>query len=224
VAETSPLDILQGLLNGKVFGYDPFHLFVDENGYRLSDRGWRTANEARRAIDALLDQHIALGTSAVRMAELLEVYLYPGARRITTRTPYGEVGSYWARRLSRTEITAAAGRATVNMGIANPYVGLVDWALSLTHPDVDICDDYAAAGPYLPTDVPGFPAHPHEKCTLIALAVENPAAVTAQLRDWMFDTPPIGEDYPFDLQGAFNLEWLIAALLSGAFMEQVLRQ
>lgn len=204
--------------------YDPWHLFVDENGYTLSEKGWRTAQETRAAIDAMLDMHIGLGTAAVDMAEMLERYLYPEAQRIRTRTPYGYDGSYWARRLARTEITAAAGRSTVNAALLNPFVEMMDWRLSSSHPCCDVCDEYAAGSPYELGAIPSYPAHPHEMCTLVPRVVENRREVVRQLQDMMLD----GYDEPYQigsatytrrqLQGAFNIDWLVQALLSGAII------
>src|SRR5690606_14807505 len=150
--------------------YDPWHLWVDPNGYRLSDRVWRTAVDVRSRVDRLLDTEIARGTSAVDIADLLEDFLTPGARRIRTNTPYGQEGSYAARRLARTEITAAAGRATVNAAHANPFVEGLQWRLSASHPRIDICDEYARGGPngdgiYAVGDAPPYPAHPQCICS-----------------------------------------------------------
>lgn len=198
--------------------YDPWHLFVDPSGYTLSDKGWRTALEARRAIDALLSQHIPQGTAAVDIAELLIPYLWPDAAGITTRTPYGRVGSYWARRLARTEITAAAGRAVVNMSIVNPFVEVVDWALSRRHKCCDICDQFAADGPYPPDEVPPYPAHPHCWCSLIPRTTVDSKA----LNDYLRRQIRVGRLQ--HLQGAFNLDWLVLALLGGWFFKSTYRE
>ncbi len=211
-------------------GYDPFHLFVNPNGYRLSDNGWNTAIHVRVAIDNLLDYEIPRGTSAVDIAKKLEAYLWPEAARVRTLTPYGRDGSYWARRLARTEITAAAGRSLVNASLANPYVELLRWMLSDSHPEPDICDENAHGGPegdgrYPKDDLPQYPAHPHELCTILPEVTATPAQVTAQLREMMVATPSQGTLYQDRerLQGAFNLEWLIAGLLAGYFVNQVVR-
>ncbi len=201
--------------------YDPFHLFVDENGYTLSDKGWRTALEVRRAIDALLDQQIPLGTSAVRIADMLVKYLVPGARGVVTRTPYGTIGSYWARRLARTEITAAAGRATMNMALANPFVDRVDWRLSASHPKTDHCDVNASGGPYALNNVPSYPDHPFCLCSLLARVAENWREINRRLRE-MLDSPFPMPAEDSALEGAFNIEWLIWALMNTVFVESLL--
>jgi hypothetical protein len=147
--------------------YDPFHKFVDPNGYTLSERGWNTAEDIRRAIDDYLGYHISIGTPAVDIAKGLEPFLWPEAAIQRTSKPYGVDGSYWARRLARTEITAAAGRSLVNAALANPFVAYLKWNLSLSHPDPDICDTNAKGGEngdgtYPKNNFPQYPAHPHE--------------------------------------------------------------
>lgn len=200
--------------------YDPWHLFVDPNGYTLSERGWNTAQEVRIAIDALLDQQIPLGTSAVNIADMLERYLYPEAARIRTRTPYGYDGSYWARRLARTEISAAAGRSTYNASLLNPFVDGMDWRLSGSHPKPDICDDYAAGSPYRLEDVPGYPAHPHDLCTLVPRVSSNRAEINRQIQGMLiadYDTPYIINNQAYtrrNLQGIFNIDFLLGILLT----------
>lgn len=201
--------------------YDPFHLFVYGNEpYRLSDRVWRTSVDVRARIDAVLDYHIPRGTQAADgiAAELVR-YLTPGERPVTTRKPYGVEGSYSARRLARTEVTAAGGRAMVNASAANPFVEGIQWRLSLMHPKYDICDEHAKGGPngdgvYSVASLPGYPAHPHCLCTILPVVVRNPAEVVAQLRAEIEARTPTA----VRLQGAFNLRWLVEALFTGAFV------
>lgn len=198
--------------------YDPFHSWVDPNGYTLSDRVWRAGIEERARIDRLLDYHIGQGAAAVDIAELLEDFLTPGARLIRTRTPYGREGSYAARRLARTEITAAAGRATVNASIANPFTAGVQWSLSGSHPHTDICDDYARGGPngdgiYPPNEVPPYPPHPHCLCNLSPVVVGDTRDLVDALRAEIQAASPRARA----LQGAFNVEWLVRALMAGYF-------
>lgn len=202
--------------------YDPFHRFVDADGYRLSDRGWRVSQETRNAINNLMTYEIGQGTSAVDIARKLEQFLYPEARAIQTRTPYGNSGSYWARRLSRTEITAASGRSNINAAILNPYQSGLKWNLSASHPCCDICDERAAGGPdgngvYPPTDFPQYPAHPHEICYLTDELAASPAAISDSVRAWI-EEPGGPTPEAIALQGAFNPDWLFSALLTGGII------
>ena len=203
--------------------YDPYHTWVDPNGYTLSDRVWRNANEVRARIDRLLDYHISQGTSAVKMAEILEEFLTVGAGSVRTRTPYGRSGSYAARRLARTEITAAAGRATVNASLANPFVSGIQWRLSASHKCCDVCDDYAAGGPngdgiYPPGELPTYPAHPHDLCSLLPVTVGSPSDLVDELRAKIATRRNNLEAY---LQGVLNENWLVQAILNGV-LNQIL--
>lgn len=148
--------------------YDGLHQFVSENGYRLADSVWRVDAETRNRIDALLEHEIRQGTAAVKVAKLLEEYLQPEQIGIRTRKPYGQWGSYSARRLARTEITAAAGRAVEASSQANPFVETIKWALSLSHEEWDCnCransekDQGYGPGVYPKGQVPRYPDHPH---------------------------------------------------------------
>ena len=194
-------------------------MFVyQDKPYRLSDRVWRTAIDVRANIDQLLDYHIPQGVAAVDLAEYLVQYLTPGERPITTKTPYGIEGSYSARRLARTEITAAAGRSTINASIINPYIVGDQWTLSASHPEFDICDKNAAGGPngdgiYPPQNFPIYPAHPHCLCYIVPIVTQNPAQVTQALRDEIDNRT----DFALSMEGIFALHWFIETLLSGDF-------
>jgi hypothetical protein len=83
------------------------------------------------------------------------------------------IGNYAARRLARTETTRAFGAATLKAAQANPFVERVKWLLSRNHPEPDECDQNAERssrnqprGVYLLNEVPQFPNHPHEMCTI----------------------------------------------------------
>lgn len=204
--------------------YDPFHTWLDPNGYRLSDRVWRTSIDVRTRIDRLLDYEIGRGTGAQRIAALLEDYLTPGASLIRTNTPYGKEGSFAARRLARTEITAAAGRATVNASIANPFVGGIQWRLSHAHRDGDQCDYNAHGGVngdgvYPPDRVPPYPNHPHEKCSLVPVPMGDTATLIEQLRSEIRTNSPRARAF----QGILNPEWLTQAILTGTIAEVIER-
>lgn len=197
--------------------YDPFHLFVyGDSPYRLSDRVWLTSGEVRARIDGLLDYHIQRGTSAVQIANMLVAFLTREAAGITTRKPYGTVGSYAARRLARTEITAAAGRAILNASQNNPYVTGEKWNLSPSHPKIDICDDHASGGPrgdgvYEKGNFPAYPAHPHCLCYITLEVTASPAEVTRQIRAEIDNRT----EWAVRSEGWFYLTFLVAVLLYG---------
>ena len=149
--------------------YDALHRYVHPDGYRLSDRVWRAGAKTRNQMANLLDYHIRAGTSAVDLAKEIEEFLQRERRGVRTKKPYGTWGSYDARRLARTEITAAHGRATIGDALANPHVYGIQWALSAFR-DAWNCncqensevDGYGLGPGVYPVDqVPQYPDHPH---------------------------------------------------------------
>jgi hypothetical protein len=162
--------------------YDPPHLWVDPNGYRLSDRIWRTSTHTRAQIDRIVTEGISQGKSAVQIANEVERFLNPTRQGVRTRRPYGRNLSYDAMRLSRTEIARAHGQADIMAANLNPFVEGVECVLSASHPKYDICDEYAEGGPYPKDAAPALPAHPHCLCYYRFIMVSNPAAVNEDLR------------------------------------------
>lgn len=173
--------------------YDPLHLWVDPNGYRLSDRIWRTDNDMRARLDAMLAEQIRNGNSAFNISKKAEQFMLPGRAALRTDKPYGKDASYRGMVLGRTEITRAHGEATLISGQLNPYVTGTDWVLSGSHPKMDICDQLAtvdASGnrrkdPYPIGSFPAYPSHPQELCNLQNTVTKTPEQVTEELRRWM---------------------------------------
>lgn len=163
--------------------YDPLHRFVDAQGYTLSARIWRITGDTRRKLDAFMAEAIAEGRGALSIARELETFLHPDRVLKRTNKPYGTNASYDAMRLARTEITAAHARAGLMSAQMNPFVEGVEWVLSPVHGCCDICDDYAAGGPYTLENVPTLPAHPFCMCHLRWALVSDTDSVIDQLRD-----------------------------------------
>jgi hypothetical protein len=198
--------------------YDALHLFVHpHDGYRLSDRVWRAEQKTRNRIDQLLAYEIRQGTSAVNIAKMLEGYLREERAGVRTKKPYGTWGSYDARRLARTEITAAAGRATIGSAKANPFVDTVLWALSLGREDWN-CNCEANSendvgygpGVYPVDEVPDYPDHPHCMCTLRPQVTPSPQEVVEDLRGWLGQAEP---DPRSEFAEMFSLEGMLWDLL-----------
>lgn len=166
--------------------WTPKETWNTKTGYRLSDRVWRQGRSVRKAIDDRIIAGIRTGEDALKIARSLEPYLNPAFRSETithdgkviarlnqTAAPgRGGYGNYPARRLARTEVTRAHGAATIESAKVTPGVIGIRWALSASHDDLDECSDYASrdngmgAGVYAVRDLPAYPAHPHERCTL----------------------------------------------------------
>lgn len=158
--------------------YEPAHRWVDPNGYRLSDRIWRTSISTRRYIDQLIEAGIRRGLSATKIADMAERALWPGRKLIRTTAPYGLDASFDAMRLARTEIARAAGVADSAAANMNPFVDSYEVVLSSSHPKADICDDWASGGPYPKSDTEHVtPAHPQCLCYMRWLVSEERASV-----------------------------------------------
>jgi hypothetical protein len=206
-------------LRSKSLGMDDTRKWVDPKGYRLSDRLWNQRADIRAKIEEEIRKSIALGEDAIRASKRMEKYLNPahaplrtvdgrvikdGRKGVLTSKPRGGTGSYPARRLMRTETTRAHGQA--QLILAEKFPSVVRWALSPSHPEIDICDDYAdrdegyGRGRYLPRNAPRYPAHPHCLCTLRIESIENDRELVNRLRR-EFDLGDELDDDIFDALG-----------------------
>jgi hypothetical protein len=162
--------------------YDPAHLWVDPNGYRLSDRIWRTTVDTRRRIDLFIEQGLRDGRSAFDMARDIETFLQPGRQLIRTEI-YGKDASFDAMRLARTEITRAHARADSMAANSNPFTDTYDVVLSSSHRITDICDQMAAGGPYPKTDTSHLPPfHPQCMDSIRWNTVSNASEIIGELQ------------------------------------------
>lgn len=165
--------------------YEPAHLWVDPNGYRLSDRVWNTAGNTRSRLDAFLEDRIRHGQGALQMSRELETFLVPG-RALRTSKPYGTDASFDAMRLARTEIARAHAAAAELSAAMNPFVEGLSVVLSGSHRKRDICDDAAAAGPWAKDEIPAqyrLPLHPACLCHYAYAMVRNPQHTLDAMRE-----------------------------------------
>jgi hypothetical protein len=200
--------------------YDPLHLWVDPNGYVLSERIWKTADNTRDKIHRLVADAIRTGMSARDLAKQLEQFLVPGRAELRTKKPFGSDASRDAMRLARTEIARAANWAAYRAALANPYVDQLDVARSATgDPTCSVCGQHATIGidgervrPAYPIGKVRLPIfHPHCKCALRSVISRAKDEITAQLRAAMQDaqqeqlipylTPLSLESFLLDLVG-----------------------
>lgn len=163
------------------------------DGLKLSDRVWRTGERWRNAIIRVLEDGIARGEDARKLALEVQRYLQPGvwtAHKLETRRRLGVSAdvSYEAMRLVRTEMNNAFHEATIMANRAAPsYLG-VHWRLSGEHPFPDVCDDYARH------NGDGFwprgqePVKPHPQCMCVVVPRhERPEEFSERLRQWLRD-------------------------------------
>lgn len=118
----------------------------------LSDQVYNTQKLASGWINDTINKALASGWDARRLAKEIRQSISPDV-------PGGV--SYAANRLARTEINNAYHAASADRYMNSPIVESVDWHLSTSHPEGDICDQMAEEGPY---DKDKVPEKPHPNC------------------------------------------------------------
>lgn len=126
----------------------------------LSQNVWENTAKANKKVDELINTALTRGASARELAKDVRAYVNPN-------TPGGV--RYASERLARTELNNAFHATQVQESIKSPFVTLVKWNLSGSHPRPDECNEYAdsvhfeggEAGQYKPEEVP---AKPHPNC------------------------------------------------------------
>lgn len=156
------------------------------DGFNLSGRIWRLEQGGLDDIRRTLSTAYTERTSATRLAKLIEPLLGAGQncprwayRRLYDMTPgdraangtglmsgddCGSKGlAYNALRLARNEIQIAHHAVNDELLKVAPWVEGESIVLSPGHAEVDICDEYAAGGPYQPGEVQ-LPLHVQCMC------------------------------------------------------------
>ena len=158
------------------------------DGRALNDRIWETDRALRKNLHGMIEQCIDEGLSAVEFSRAVEQYLLkPGPAWTTKITPSvtgrGSI-KYNALRLARTE-TNNAYRLAHSLGAQNSsIVKGIKWNLSHSHPEPDICDEWATQdlyglgpGVYPPDKLP--PGHPNCLCYLTDILLQGEELVRA---------------------------------------------
>ncbi len=114
---------------------------------------------------------------------------------------YYEKVRYYANRIAQTELHRAYAQRQAEELMRDSGVGVVQWRMSPTHPEVDICDFFARAnlyglgpGLYPKGSAPVAPAHPHCRCYLKP-RTDLPLSLAGRLspdagRDWLSALSP----------------------------------
>lgn len=216
---------------------------LESDGFQLSDRIHRLENGGLQRIKNTIAAGMAEGTSAVKLAKDLEQYLGAGQNcpRWAFSRLYGQTATerqsnrdglftgnecaaqgvaYNALRLARTEFQYAHHAVTDQIYSASPWVKGKRVNLSPTHPKSDICDTYAAGGPY-PADEQILPLHPNCLCYYTAEVMKDDEFINS-VRGWLRSENDFLDDYrgwlgvdqifeplPFDMPLAALMElWL----------------
>lgn len=145
-----------------------------QDGYRLSDRVWASANDYQTQITRVIDSGVAQGRSTIDIAKDIEDYtqggraaLGPGYQGAKFGTLVVKNVDWRALRLVRSEIASAMQQAALADGEANPASAhLYNWILTpgREHWNCE-CESLARGSPYKTEDVPTYP-HPNCFCRL----------------------------------------------------------
>ena len=150
------------------------------NSYQpLSSTVYKTQQLTLKWVDKRIAQGLASGWSASKLAGELKGMIDPSVK--------GGV-SYAAMRTARTEINNAFHASSAERYLNSPVVLEVDWHLSSSHPEGDICDDLQANSPYPKKSVPQKP-HPQCYC-YITPALPEPAKFVDNLFKGKYGSPP----------------------------------
>lgn len=207
--------------------YEPTHTWVDPNGYRLSDRIWRTSVRTRMQLDALIADGIREGMAARRLAQRVEQFLHPDRAKIRTKKPYGTDASYDAMRLARTEIARAGNQASFISSYLNPYVDKIEVARSANgDPTCPVCPQHATLGiggerlrpPYDVRTANLSPFHPHCLCTVYGVVTDSPDTVTNNLRAIVEEA---GEGLPAPIITALKPQGILQQMLRASLYREV---
>lgn len=139
---------------------------VLSDGFKLSDRLY--------TMDATMKQTVQDAIASGFMKQQTSVEMAKDLRPLLTASG-ASTPRYQAMRIARTEIVTSHREAHILSSIdpttdeQKDWIAGVGWALSLSHPEADICDVWAAddehglgPGVYLSSDVPTD--HPHGLC------------------------------------------------------------
>ena len=123
----------------------------------LSERVYKTKQLSAGWVDDIINKGLVSGWSARELAKAIVPSISPNVA--------GGV-SYAANRLARTEINNAYHAASWDRYMKSAIVDEVEWLLSSSHPEDDICNDYAKESPFKKNAVPAKP-HPNCYCYIV---------------------------------------------------------
>ena len=131
-----------------------------QNGYTLSRRVYLNNAASRRGLEDTINAALALGKSQREIARDVARYIQPNVP--------GGVSSA-AMRLARTEVNNAYHTTAIRKAQETPWVELMIWHLSGSHPRPDECNEYAdnQVSPRAPVGswkVDEVPDKPHPNC------------------------------------------------------------
>lgn len=154
------------------------------NGVPLAESVYRGRAWSNDLINRKINGLLLAGASAREIATSVSGLINPAV-------PGGV--SYAAMRLGRSELNNAFHSTSVRLASEQPWVQGMKWNLSSSHPEGDICDDYAYKvhwrghdqGVFKTSDVPGKP-HPQCFC-YVTPVVDSDAAIAKRFANGEYD-------------------------------------
>lgn len=198
------LDALVGMPVNQIVGYAEGMVFNAQQaaetviarrnfGRTLSERIFTNGRRGAQAATSIVERGLAQGLSSRELAAQVRSFYSPNV-------PGGQ--SHAAMRLARTEINTTYHKVQQEQAAGKPWVDGMQWTLSGSHPEPDICDELAeadvdklGAGVYKSQSVPDLP-HPHCLCYLATVTVSpevfNQRLLTGQYDSWLQDEGFVG--------------------------------
>ena len=140
------------------------------NGITLSQQVYRSQALSKGLVDKAINNGLLLGKSVAEIQRDVVGLIDPAV-------PGGV--SYAANRLARTEVLNAYHTTSIQNFQKTPWVEVVEWNVSGSHPRPDICNEYAEdvtfkggdPGQYRPYEVPDKP-HPNCLCYVTPVTMD----------------------------------------------------
>jgi hypothetical protein len=160
----------------------------------LSKQVYYTQAIADGWVDETINQALAAGWSQKKLAKAVRDHISPNV-------PGGV--SYAANRLARTEVNNAFHASAAKRYEDSVLVEGIDWHLSSSHPEGDICDSLAAGSPYKKGKVPRKP-HPHCYCFLTPALPSDEEFIENLFAGKYGDEPWVAQTNPKKMADTWN--------------------
>lgn len=166
----------------------------------LAKQVYMTEKLASGWVDDQINQALIKGSTWKELANAISGSINPNV-------PGGV--SYAAERLARTEINNAFHASAAKRFQESNLTEAVEWHLSTSHPEGDICDSLAADGPYDPEKIPRKP-HPHCYCYITPVLPEEEAFFN-NLFNGKYDEDPMMQEASLEnIAKAWNSESILS--------------
>lgn len=166
-----PLPEFERAMHAKAQTHVQNYISKTSNGIPLSSEVYKTQALSNGWVTREINRSLLLGEGHQKLAKRVHNLISPD---VPGGVPYA------ANRLARTELNNAFHTTQINQRQGEPWTAGMKWSLSGSHPEGDVCDDYAfsqhfvggEAGVFKAGDVPGKP-HPNCLCYLTTVQISE---------------------------------------------------